>query len=275
MADGQIANTPLQRIVRELYAVALNDMERASLSAFFQMPDGPDPDLDISDQDALIHLQGAAYIVGRRTAEILVFAEVYHRRNYDRVAGFIPRAGWTVFDAGASIGIFSILQARRGARVYAFEPNPSVYRRLSRNVTANGLADAVHVYNLAIGSSPGLGVLHVPSGVTVGGTVTPTMDRNTITSSTVQITSLDHVVPSLDVTHIDLLKVDTEGAEVEVLRGAARTLEMVERVLLEYHSDALGEQVEMLLTAHGFTTVLRVNGGVNPGLGLLYAAKPS
>ena len=274
MADGQIAKTPLKRIVRELYAIALNDVERASLSTFFQKPDGLDP--DVSDQeDTLIHLQGATYVVGRRTAEILVFAEIYHRRVYDRIAGFIPRVGWTVFDAGASIGIYSILQARRGARVYAFEPNPSVYRRLYRNVTANGLADVVHVYNLAVGSSPGLGILHVPSGVTVGGTVMPTTDRTTMASSAVQITSLDQIVRSLGVTHIDLLKVDTEGAEVEVLQGAAHTLAMVDRVLLEYHSAALGEQVEILLTAHGFTNVSRVDVAVNPGTGLLYAAKSS
>jgi FkbM family methyltransferase len=275
MADGQIAHVPMKRIFRELYAVAQNDVERASLSAFFQKPAGNDPDLNVQDEDTQIHLQGATYVVGRRTAEILVFAEIYHRRVYDRIASFIPRAGWTVFDAGASIGIFSILQDRRGAQVYAFEPNPSVYRRLSRNVTANGLADAVHVYNLAVGASPGLGDLHVPHGVTVGGTVMPTTDRNATASCVVQITSLDHIVPLLGVTHIDLLKIDTEGAEVEVLYGAAHTLELVERVLIEYHSDALGEEVEMLLTAHGFTDVSRVNVAVNPGVGLLYAAKPS
>ncbi|MBU6423753.1 MAG: FkbM family methyltransferase [Chloroflexi bacterium] len=54
---------------------------------------------------------------------------------------------------------------------------------------------------------------------------------------------------------VDLLKIDTEGAEVEVLAGAASTLRRTGRVVLEWHSPALRAAARTLLAEGGFDVV--------------------
>jgi len=69
----------------------------------------------------------------------------------------------------------------------------------------------------------------------------------------VSIATLDQVVTTLAVSRIDLLKIDTEGSEVAVLRGAERTLRVVLRIIVEYHSRDLLRSVEDILARAGFS----------------------
>lgn len=253
---------------RALRPAARNWRERASLLRFLlaRLVRG-----DAEQREATIRLDGATYTLGLATAEIYTLIEQYHDRLYDRAAEFIPRPGWTVVDVGANVGIVSIQQARRGARVFAFEPNAECFRRLRRNVAANRLSPYISAVNCAVGAAPGRGMLLVPRGLTTFGSVTPLADTASAPESAVDVTSLDHVMPSLDVARIDLLKIDAEGAEYDVLRGAERTLGIVDRVVVEYHSLDLLRQVEALLSDRGFTRVLRVDANPNRDAGLLFA----
>src|SRR5207245_7095778 len=118
-------------------------------------------------------VRDAIYVVGVRTPEICIFHEIYGWLQYNRHIDFVPQSGWTVFDVGANIGVFTLLQATQGARVYSFEPNPDSYGRLLRNVTANKLNDCVRLFPTALGDERGMGSLHVIGGGTTGGVVAP------------------------------------------------------------------------------------------------------
>src|SRR3954471_24258726 len=144
--------------------------------------------------EATIRVRGAKYVVGVRTSEIFVFHEIYESLQYERHADFIPQSGWTVFDIGANIGVFTILQATQGAWVYSFEPNPDSYSRLSRNVTFNKLNDCVRLFPTALGDEPGMGSLHVVRGGTTGGVVTPIKAEASGSGVAVSIATLDEVV---------------------------------------------------------------------------------
>ena len=85
------------------------------------------------------------------------------------------------------------------------------------------------------------------------------------------VTSLDTIVPALGIQHIDLLKIDTEGAEVAVLQGGRTTLELVDRIVLEYHSQDLRRQVEALLEQARFTVALASD--IVSTTGIIYARK--
>lgn len=278
---AQPADQPVRRRARNPYRVdwglyrslspaTRNWWERASLLHFIlkRLFDNGDRG------EAAIYLDGAKYIVGLGTAEIYALQELIRDRFYDRQADFIAKPGWIVFDVGANVGLPAIMQARRGAHVYAFEPNPACYRRLSRNVVVNGLTGQITALNYAIGSTPGTGIMRVPLGLTTHGSVKPVTATIDGATSTVAITSLDHIVPTLEVQRIDLLKIDVEGAEVEVLRGAAGVLQTVERIIVEYHSPQLFTQVSSLLESNGFADMFRVD--VDPGrsTGLVYAKRP-
>src|SRR5207248_9506229 len=172
---------------------------------------------------------------GLEAREFAVFEEIYVDHDYDRLADFIPQRGWIVFDVGANVGVFAVQQARRGAFVYAFEPNPDSYRRLAKTVATNGIGGAVTLFNVALGAAPGTGRLVVPSGWTTVGSIERVDGKPAESAGTVTITALDRVVPEVGVAAIDLLKIDTEGAELEVLRGAERTLDVVVRLVVEHH----------------------------------------
>ncbi len=167
--------------------------------------------------DACLRLYGCHYTVGLETSEIYALEEVFNHRLYDRLADFVPRPNWVVFDVGAKAGIVSMLQAQRGAQVFAFEPNPDCYRRLLKNIHANGLSDRVRAFNLALGGP---------------------------------MTTLDRLLPN-DASRIDLLQIDAQHAELEVLRSS-RALSVTRRLILELRSVAQFRQTEEFLTESGF-----------------------
>jgi FkbM family methyltransferase len=226
-------------------------------------------------QDVSIAMYGARHVVDLMGSEIYVLDEVYRERLYDQVAEFVPGADSTVVDVGANVGMFAVCQARRGAQVYAFEPNPDCYRRLARSVIENGLTDEIRALNYAVGTGIGTATLSVPNNQTALGSLTIVDAAKTTASATVRITSLDQILPALGVEHVDLLKIDTEGAEVDVLRGACQTLRSTDRIILEYHSDELREQVTALFDDQGFREVLHVDTPAPylPDAGMIYAKR--
>lgn len=227
--------------------------------------------------EATILVRGAKYVVGVRTSEIFVFHEIYESLQYERHADFIPQSGWTVFDVGANIGVFTVLQATQGAIVYSFEPNPDSYSRLSRNVAANKLCDRVRLFPTALGDERGVGSLHVTGGGTTGGVVTPV--EADASGVAVPIAALDEVVSTLPGSSIDLLKIDAEGSEVAILRGGERTLDHVQRIIVEYHSRDLLRQVREILARKGFAQEMIVDyyaedaAAGQDEVGILYARR--
>jgi FkbM family methyltransferase len=206
--------------------------------------------------DQTLRLQGVAHVLGLGTGELLVPQEIYWERGYDQLADFVPQPGWTVIDAGANTGVYAVQQARRGARVYAFEPNPDCFRRLRKAVQANGLEGQVNAFHRALGAAPGRAQLFLPAGVTTMGSLRPEWTPALCGPAVaVEVETLADVVSRHGIARVDLLKVDVEGFELDVLRGAGGALRLVERVVVEYHSLELGRRVVELLAAEGLTTV--------------------
>lgn len=222
-----------------------------------------------------IRLQGTAYVVGLKSAEIAALVELYAERIYERLPDFVPASHWTVCDVGANVGIFSIHQALHGVRVYAFEPNPACYQRFMQAVGENGLTPRVVAMRCAVGAAPSTGLMRVDNDWTPAGAVVPLTSGDNQPEEVVRITSLDHMLPCLGVDHLDLLKVDVEGAEVDVLRGAVQTLEATDRLIVEYHGPELLAAVRAFLNQHRFDTVLHVDVDAPSGVGLLYARRNS
>lgn len=226
-------------------------------------------------EDTPLVIQGITYYVGLRSNESALFRELTERSAYDAVPGFVAQRDWIVFDVGANIGIFAVAQARRGARVYAFEPNPEPRRRLVKTVQANGLDQAITVLPYALSSEAGHGTLSIQDNYTPGAaiTVTPPSWNEPAAGAAIDVTTLDDVAGRLAVERIDLIKIDTEGAETAVLTGAGRSLRRVERIVLEYHGSQDARTIETLLVEQGFVIARKTLEDVRTGIGLLFARR--
>ena len=167
---------------------------------------------------------------------------------------FVPKPGWTVVDVGANIGAFSVWAAgMMGAsgRLLAIEPNPVSFRELRRSL--DELAVDATAFAVACGDVEGEVTLHFQPGYTVSSSLT-SFDAAT-ESATVPMRRLDALLGETGISHVDLLKIDVEGAEELVLRGAGEALSRISRVVLETTHDDIGRGVRAVMDASGFTLI--------------------
>jgi len=133
----------------------------------------------------------------------------------------------TVIDVGANTGFFSLAAVAvvPAACVHAFEPVPHIVQALKSNVTVNGLSDRVVVNACAVTESSGQVALHVPD-ETWGNATLGTSGFRGLSGRVehVQAMALDDYVTERGLDRVDLLKIDVEGHEDAVLRGARRLL---------------------------------------------------
>jgi len=202
---------------------------------------------------AWIRLRGFDVLVAVGRYELGGYMDVWLQRGYEQLPDFRSRAGWLVVDVGANVGFFTLRQVALGARVIALEPNPDVRERLVSTVERNGLSDRVEVLSCAAGRTAGVAELSVGA-ATVTGTVIAGVAPAGHDRFVVEVLPLDTMLAAEP--RVDLLKIDTEGAEVEVLAGAAAVLRRTERVVLEWHTAALRAEAGALLTVAGFQAVL-------------------
>lgn len=179
----------------------------------------------------------------------------------------------TMVDLGSNIGAVTLDWTSRSTKlnVHAYEPNPRTYDVLSCNVAQNDLAGRVKAYKEAVGRESGELRLWT-NGASVLTTGYGTASTAPVgTAVTVPMVDLNEVVTRVG-EPVSLLKIDTEGAEADILEGAnASTLSMVLRVILEYHDhlcpDALS-RCRTVLERAGFECKVYA---ANPDQGLLYA----
>ena len=134
----------------------------------------------------------------------------------------VSRTAGIVVDIGANIGYYTLLAARRGAAVVAFEPDPENAALLRKNVRENGFEASVEVVQKAVWDRTGSERLYTsPDNRGDHRLYSSGDDRESLVCDTVR---LDDFFGSRD-TPIGLVKIDAQGAEGRVLKGMRRTLE--------------------------------------------------
>jgi FkbM family methyltransferase len=153
--------------------------------------------------------------------------------------------GMTFLDVGAHEGIYSVVAAAklRGAGgVIAFEPSPREYDRLRLHLRWNAATPA-RAEQLALGADVGRVTFFE---VAEGGDTSRNGLRRPATSDTlnpiiVESITLDEYVASRGLTHVDVMKVDVEGGELDVFRGAKRVMNEMRPTLICEALDAAAE----------------------------------
>ena len=166
--------------------------------------------------------------------------------------------GEIALDIGANIGQFSTLMARRvglNGKVVSFEPHPDIYQELIANCgIAINIQKILDAHNSAVGRNSGSGTLIIPKefggnrGTSRVGTAGP-KDGDT---TKIKIETLDEVCEALG--SIGVCKIDVEGHEVEVLKGAAKTLQEKKIRDIIYEDVGLANtELRTILVAAGYT----------------------
>jgi FkbM family methyltransferase len=159
-----------------------------------------------------------------RGIEKLIFA---FRESYEPELDYLEQIlsqGMTFIDAGACCGIYTLAASKmvgQQGRVIAFEPSSRVFRVLRKNIELNGLTNVL-ACPLALTEKKGKAWLYHHSNT---GCDSLGRDHSFTESAEVIATeSLDDVLQETSVDRVDVIKVDVQGTEELVLRGANRML---------------------------------------------------
>lgn len=165
---------------------------------------------------------------------------------YDRAAAraferLVPRGG-TAIDIGAHVGQFTLLAARAAGSsgtIVAFEPQPLIRERLQRNIEANAFTN-IAVVPCALSDHKRRGAFHVTENETNSGLASLCSQPATcsLTHLEVEVDTLDHVLATRHISGADVIKIDVEGHEADVLRGASQLLEQYRPAVLFEANDA-------------------------------------
>lgn len=139
----------------------------------------------------------------------------------------LARGAMTIVDVGANAGIYSLaaLAVEPRADVHAFEPTPEIANRLQLTAQLNRL-DRLHVHEVAASIESGTAILTRCRGELGSNEGMNFISEVKVTDHTerVQTTSLDRFCADNSINKIDLLKIDVQGHEYAVLRGAEQLI---------------------------------------------------
>jgi FkbM family methyltransferase len=196
----------------------------------------------------------------------------------ERVAATVEHEGQpfaesygTVIDVGSNRGQFAVFARRRwpDARLLCFEPLPLPREVLTR--LADELGN-VQVFPYALSNESGERMMQVAQADDSSSLLVATRrqveafpDTAGVDEIEVDVRRLDEVVATSDLPHLILMKIDVQGAELDVLRGASGLLDGVRDILVEcslvelYEGQPLIDEVVLFAREHGFRMI-----GVSP-----------
>jgi FkbM family methyltransferase len=170
-----------------------------------------------------------------------------------------PRHSEVIIDVGANIGVHTVWLSRKVGPegiILAVEPERSNFTVLELNLEINNLPNVIPI-RLALGGKRARGQLVIPSPSVMG-------QATTITSTpfpkpllvNIDFETLDNVTLALGLSEVAAIKIDVEGAEVDVIRGAAQTISRFRPMLvIEAHGHPNLSSLKHLLESMHMTIV--------------------
>ncbi|HAT72027.1 MAG TPA: hypothetical protein DCS63_04350 [Elusimicrobia bacterium] len=162
-----------------------------------------------------------------------ILKEIRAERSYTRFEGFLPAPGETVVDVGGHQGIFAMEAARlvgKSGRVLVAEASPVNVGILRENVEINAFKN-VTVVHRAVTDYKGEAILYLTDEMSGGHSlVVNEPDRTPVK---IAADTLDSILAAHGIGRVDLLKIDVEGAAMQVLSGATETLKTLPRIVME------------------------------------------
>jgi FkbM family methyltransferase len=179
----------------------------------------------------------------------------------DIIEHFTPKQGDIVVDIGAHMGRYTIISSKRvgtNGKVVAIEAHPGNFEMLNRNIKLNQLTNVIPL-NYAVYSKETKIKLYVPgeeSGYTVYNTIMSNRTGNEDKFVEVNANTLDYLLQLNQIREeqVNWIKIDVEGAEFEVLKGATNVLSKSKDIalLIEVHGPDNYRPVVEFLNLYNF-----------------------
>lgn len=210
----------------------------------------------------LIHRNGLRIRLRPNTDDLRIVKSNFVKRNYTK--DFVPiTKDSIVVDVGAHIGSFSISVARSAYKVLAFEPEPTNYQMLKKNMELNRLEN-MSIFEMAVSGISGYQDIYTYHG---GSSADYSMyERGTknIKMGRIPTISVEDIIKREGLPRIDFLKLDCEGAEHDILGNMSlETAAKIMGVTMETHGvpQEFSIDIPLRLRELGFQVKISHNGG--------------
>lgn len=153
------------------------------------------------------------------------YRDYFEKENLEFFASVI-KPGATILDVGANIGIYSLMasvKAGNNGKVYAFEPAEWAINRLKKNISINKFSN-IEVIEKGVGEAPGHFNFYVCEDDAYNSLGNSPMEGVKEVRK-IEVITVDDFVRERELSKVDVLKIDTEGADYLVLKGASSLLQ--------------------------------------------------
>ena len=203
-----------------------------------------DPDKDGGNVQGIVKYQKdmKMYVDTRFFIEWVVFFKGFYEPFTTKCILNNIKKGDTCIDVGANIGVHSLTMANKvgpEGKIYSFEPHPDFMKRLLRNVALNSF-NWVTTKQIALGSKKGKAVLYSQTDINnKSASLLAYGKKENVDKFDVEVKPLD----SFGLKRCNLIKIDTDGFDYEVLRGAVNTIKKFKpTIIFEHDSKLWGER---------------------------------
>ena len=176
----------------------------------------------------------------RHNFQIFFFGE--REKHETKIVNSLVAKGDTVFDIGANVGWYTTLISNligQSGKIYAFEPIPQNFKNLTKALELNNCADNVILFNNLCGEKVGVGSIYEFPNLHPGlCSAKPIVNQKKIEHK-IKIVVLDEVIKKFEIERIDFIKIDVEGAELEVLKGCITALKnkLINSIMIEVNEE--------------------------------------
>lgn len=211
------------------------------------------------DNDLKININTSSHI------EYITFFWGYYEPKVTKLIKKYLNSGDVAIDVGANVGIHTLIMSKNvgTGRVLAFEPQLDILKRLKSNIDLNDIKN-IEVSSLALSNKEKEKVLytHNNSFYNKGESSFYKEHANGKFSNkiNVKVSTIDQVIKSKNIKSISLIKIDTEGEDLNIIRGAKETLNNFNPcIIFEYEKSSWSLANNTLKDAYKFFKKLGYN----------------
>ncbi|MFH1311166.1 MAG: FkbM family methyltransferase [Nanoarchaeota archaeon] len=198
---------------------------------------------------AIVKLNGAEFITRKNSMDIAHLSNLYERETTKLLLNLNPKI---FVDIGAHIGRFSVILANKKSKVIAIEPSTANFEQLNKNIKLNNLQDKIKVLNVGCSDKNGNKALYF---VPHNEGLTSLEKKEGTKKEIIKVKKLDNICNNLHLNpnQIDIIKIDVEGFELNVLKGALNILKKGAPLLIVEITDKRKEKpIKEFLNKLGF-----------------------